>query len=223
MASPAPSPNIRWPTGPRFADYRRPIPTGPMACGRSTAQVAQDIEDAKAQGKLLQTGLRHGHTFLQLCDLRGDQVLMYDMADDDPRLRWLIALLEEFNLAIVERDLAVGVEWMSYPEDLGTKPGRWCRPGIFASTSGPATSGLMRRAGRRLRRPHALRRRHPPAGGRHAEAGVQVDRTCRTWSTASTGSRRALPARCASTWTSTASRSPSAARPRRSMRSSARR
>ena len=93
--------------------------------------VKRDIEDHRAQGKLLQTGLRHGHTFMQLCDIRGYEALMFDMADGEPRLRRLIGLLEDFNLALVERYLAAGAEWMSFPEDLGMQIGPMLSPGHF--------------------------------------------------------------------------------------------
>ena len=130
-----------------FADYRAPDPDRTDGLWPvNWAQVAQDIEDAKAQGKLLQTGLRHGHTFLQLCDIRGYQALMYDMADDDPRLRRLIAMLEEFNLAVVERYLAAGAEWMSYPEDLGMQVGPMVSPRHFRKYIRPSYQRLMRPA-----------------------------------------------------------------------------
>ena len=130
-----------------FADYRRPIPTGRTACGRSTGRRSpRTSKTRKAQGKLLQTGLRHGHTFLQLCDIRGYQALMYDMADDDPRLRRLIAMLEEFNLAVVERYLAAGAEWMSYPEDLGMQVGPMVSPRHFRKYIRPSYQRLMRPA-----------------------------------------------------------------------------
>lgn len=130
-----------------FADYRAPDSDRTDGLWPvNWAQVARDIENAKAQGELLQTGLRHGHTFLQLCDLRGYQALMYDMADDDPRLRRLIAMLEEFNLAVVERYLAAGAEWMSYPEDLGMQVGPMVSPRHFRKYIRPSYQRLMRPA-----------------------------------------------------------------------------
>jgi hypothetical protein len=40
--------------------------------------IARKISQSKAQDELVQTDLRHGHTFLQLCDIRGYQNLIFD-------------------------------------------------------------------------------------------------------------------------------------------------
>lgn len=130
-----------------FEDYRPPDPDRTDGLGPvDWAQVAWAIREHKAQGKLLQTGLRHGHTFLQLCDLRGYQALMFDMADDEPRLHRLIAMLEEFNLALVQCYLAAGAEWMSYPEDLGMQAGPMLSPRHFRKYIRPSYGRLMRPA-----------------------------------------------------------------------------
>ena len=42
--------------------------------------------ELKAEGKSFKCGLRHGHTFLQLCDLRGYENLLFDMMDEEPKL-----------------------------------------------------------------------------------------------------------------------------------------
>jgi hypothetical protein len=110
------------------------------------AAVKRDIAEHRAQGTLLQTGLRHGHTFMQLCDIRGYEALMYDMADREPRLRRLIRMLEDFNLALVERYLAAGAEWMSYPEDLGMQVGPMVSPRHFREYIRPSYQRIMRPA-----------------------------------------------------------------------------
>ena len=46
--------------------------------------------------------LRHGHTFLQLCDLRGYENLLCDMMDEEPLLDELIDELTEVNLTLVK-------------------------------------------------------------------------------------------------------------------------
>jgi uroporphyrinogen decarboxylase len=71
----------------------------------------------------------HGHTFLKLTDLRGYQNLLYDMTDEEPRLERLIAMLEEFNLRLVQNYIRVArVEWMGYAEDLGMQIGPMISP-----------------------------------------------------------------------------------------------
>jgi len=94
-------------------------------------QTKNDMEDAKKRGDLAIAGLRHGHTFLQLCDIRGYENLMFDMADDEPRLSKLIGMVEDFNLALVKRYINAGAEWISYPEDLGMQSGPMISPDFF--------------------------------------------------------------------------------------------
>jgi uroporphyrinogen-III decarboxylase len=130
-----------------FDDFRAPDPDqtdglGPVDWTAVAASIARD----RAAGRLAQAGLRHGHTFLQLSDLRGYQALMFDMADDDPRLGRLIALLEEFNLAVVQRLIAAGAEWMSYPDDLGMQVGPMIPPRYFRKYITPSYRRLMQPA-----------------------------------------------------------------------------
>lgn len=108
--------------------------------------IARDLQRAKAEGDLVLAGLRHGHTFLQLCDIRGYQALMFDMADDEPRLWRLIEMLEAFNLAVVESYIAAGAEWMSYPDDLGMQAGPMISPRHFRKYITPSYRRLMRPA-----------------------------------------------------------------------------
>ena len=77
----------------------------------------------KANGGSFRGGLRHGHTFLQLCDLRGYENILCDMMDEEPLLDELIDELSEFNLALVKRYIENGCDSMSYPEDLGMQVG----------------------------------------------------------------------------------------------------
>jgi uroporphyrinogen decarboxylase len=130
-----------------FEHYRAPDPDqtdglSPIDWNR----VAQAVCESKAQGKLVQTGLRHGHTFLQLCDLRGYMALMYDMADDEPRLWRLIGMLEEFNQSLIQRYVRLGAEWVSYPEDLGMQVGPMLAPRHFRKYIKPSYQRLMRPA-----------------------------------------------------------------------------
>jgi hypothetical protein len=94
-------------------------------------QVEEDMSVMKKRDGLAVAGLRHGHTFLQLCDIRGYENIMFDMADEEPRLARLVGMVEEFNLALVKRCVAAGAEWMSYPEDLGMQNGPMISPDFF--------------------------------------------------------------------------------------------
>lgn len=104
------------------------------------------MEAEKAAGGLSAGALRHGHTFLQLCDLRGYENLMYDFQDEDPRIFQLIELVEAFNMEIVRRYLDMGVDRMGYAEDLGMQVGPMLSPAHFRTYIKPVYQRLMRPA-----------------------------------------------------------------------------
>jgi hypothetical protein len=109
-------------------------------------EIAEDYRYQRTNGELTQAALRHGHTFLQLCDIRGYQNVLFDMADDEPRLRKLIQMLEDFNLALVHKYVKLGVEWMSFPEDLGMQFGPMLSPKQFREYIKPSYQRLMKPA-----------------------------------------------------------------------------
>jgi len=104
------------------------------------------IEKEKAEGKMTSAGLRHGHTFLQLCDLRGYENLLFDFADEDPRIDRLIGQVEQFNREIVRRYLDLGVDMMCYADDLGMQKGPLLSPAHFKRYIKPAYRRLMKPA-----------------------------------------------------------------------------
>jgi uroporphyrinogen decarboxylase len=89
----------------------------------------------------------HGHTFLKLADLRGYENLLCDMADEEPRLLRLIAMLEQFNLALVRNYVQKAkVEWMGYGEDLGMQTGPMLSPAHFRRYIKPSYRRVVRPA-----------------------------------------------------------------------------
>ena len=112
---------------------------GPHDWGKTAERYAR----CRREGLLREGGLRHGHTFLQLCDIRGYTNLMLDMMDNEPRLTRLIRMVEEFNLGVVTRCLQLGAEWMSYPEDLGMQTGPMISPDLFRTYIKPSYERLM--------------------------------------------------------------------------------
>lgn len=112
-----------------FADYDPPDPAGGEGMGNYLGSAVAAAADGG--GRLVRGSLRHGHTFLQLCDLRGYTNLMYDMADGEPRLARLAGMVADFNEAIVRRQLADGAGWMGYPDDLGMDTGPLLSPAHF--------------------------------------------------------------------------------------------
>jgi len=130
-----------------FASCRFPDPEvctgiGPIDWMKTNTEIAA----ARACGELTWGGLRHGHTFLQLCDLRGYQNLMFDMADDEPNLHILLEKLEAFNLHTVNRYLDAGVDVIGYGEDLGMQKGPMVSPAFFREFIKPSYQRLMKPA-----------------------------------------------------------------------------
>lgn len=107
-----------------FESYQAPDPEQCMGIGPvNWEEIARSVAKAKAEGRFTGGGLRHGHTFLQLCDIRGYENLLFDMEDEESMLWKLIELVERFNAAIVDKYLAMDVDMMSYAEDLGMQVG----------------------------------------------------------------------------------------------------
>ena len=103
----------------------------------------KEMVQAKKAGGLACAGLPHGHTFLRLCDMRGYENLMFDMADEEPLLWDLISLNENFNLALIERYLRAGANFISYAEDLGMQVGPMLSPDHFRTYIKPSYQKLM--------------------------------------------------------------------------------
>lgn len=107
---------------------------------------AETWRKMKAEGKGFKGTLRHGHTFLQLCDLRGYENLLCDMMDEEPLLDELIEQLTEFNLALVKKYVENGCSSMAYPEDLGMQIGPMLSPDMFERYIKPAYQRIMKPA-----------------------------------------------------------------------------
>jgi uroporphyrinogen decarboxylase len=110
------------------------------------AEVAEHIATAESEDRVARGGLRHGHTFMQLADIRGYQGLTYDMVDGEPRLWRLIEMVEAFNTGLIERYLALDVQVMAYPEDLGMQVGPMVSPPHFRKYIQPTYERMMRLA-----------------------------------------------------------------------------
>ncbi|MBU0754924.1 MAG: hypothetical protein KJ645_07270 [Planctomycetes bacterium] len=127
-----------------FEGFVSPDPEHESGIGPVDWKAVEDsFAFAEREGRLKWGGLRHGHAFLQLCDLRGYENLLYDMADEEPRLQKLVDQVEAFNMKIVERYLGLGVEWLSYPEDLGMQKGPMLSPDMFRRYIKPVYQRLM--------------------------------------------------------------------------------
>jgi hypothetical protein len=104
------------------------------------------IRHQKEQGQLASGALPHGHNFLRLQYLRGYENLVFDMADDEPRLYELIGMVESFYLYIARRYASLGVDMISYAEDLGMQQGPMLSPELFRRFVKPTFARVMRPA-----------------------------------------------------------------------------
>lgn len=130
-----------------YDTWKRPDPSVCTGIGPiSWTQKKAEIEQKRANGDFIEAGLRHGHTFLQLCDLRGYENMIYDMVDEEPRLLKLIEDVETFNMGIIERYLDMGVDQMDYAEDLGMQAGPMISPKHFLKYIKPSYRRLMKPA-----------------------------------------------------------------------------
>lgn len=115
-----------------YGTYRLPDPehsTGLVPI--DWAAFREEVRRQKMRGEAAYGDLRHGHTFLQLVDLRGYEDLLMDMADEEPLLEDLICRLEAFNLAQIRHFLEAGVDIVRIPEDLGMQVGPLLSPDHF--------------------------------------------------------------------------------------------
>jgi uroporphyrinogen-III decarboxylase len=106
-------------------------------------RIREEIASIRQKGQYPVGSLEHGHAFLRLSYLRGYERLLYDMADGDHRLRWLIEMVETFSLGIVQRYVDMGVAMMRYPEDLGMQRGPMLAPRHFREYIKPVYERLM--------------------------------------------------------------------------------
>lgn len=128
-----------------FPSYRLPDPDKCMGIGSvdwdKLAAEAKSTPDELHIG-----GLRHGHTFLQLCDIRGYENLLYDMYDEEPLLWELIDMVESFNMEIVRHYIDMDYDVISYAEDLGMQQGPMLSPDFFRKYIKPSYTRLMKPA-----------------------------------------------------------------------------
>jgi len=128
-----------------FDSYVFPDPEKQMGIGPvDWEKEKQRIDALHARDELATGSLRHGHTFLQLSDLRGYSNLLFDMADEEPKLFELIEGVENFNHAIVRRYLEMGVDMFGFPEDLGMQVGPMLSPEMFRKYIKPSYTRMMK-------------------------------------------------------------------------------
>lgn len=118
-----------------WADYKKYVFPDPDACTGigpiDWNQTTAAIHKKSSNGEFTKIGLRHGHTFLQICDIRGYENILIDMEDEEPLLADLLERITQFNLRIIEHCLETGADMISIPEDLGMQQGPMLLPNNF--------------------------------------------------------------------------------------------
>ena len=128
-------------------DYKFPDPSVCTGIGKiNWEQERERIASAKGAGLLTTGGLRHGHSFLQVCDIRGYEQVLFDMEDEDPHFTKLLDKITEFNLKIIQNYLAMDVDIITYAEDLGMQQGPMLSPANFEAFFSPLYHRLMQPA-----------------------------------------------------------------------------
>ena len=131
----------------KFDNYQIPDPGKCIGLGPiDWEKEKKRIEGMKSEGSLTMMGLRHGHTFLQLCDIRGYQEAIFDMQDEEPMLRVLLDKIVEFNTYIIQQYADMGVDVLTYAEDLGMQNGPMLSPNNFREYILPCYERMLRPA-----------------------------------------------------------------------------
>ena len=128
-----------------FGSYSFPDPECCMGIGPiDWRSFKADIAAARSRGELTVGKLRHGHTFLQLCDMCGYENLLYAMVDEEPALDDLLRGVSDFNCVLIRKFLEADVDMVKIPEDLGMQKGPMLSPEHFRQYIKPAYRRMMK-------------------------------------------------------------------------------
>jgi len=126
--------------------YHPPDPLREAAFGkRDWAAVARGVQAQKARGDLaVGGGLMHGFMYMRLYYLRGFANLMIDLAIGDPRLAQVIAMVENYNSAVIHKYIELGAEYMSFGDDLGLQTSLPMSPEMWRQYIKPSYGRMFR-------------------------------------------------------------------------------
>ncbi len=101
------------------------------------------VERARKDGKVVSGGFPHGFLFMRLYYLRGFENFMIDVATGDSRLKELIEVVQSFNRTLLRKWLEIGVDVMTFGDDLGAQKSSVLSPKDFRRWIAPGYRELM--------------------------------------------------------------------------------
>lgn len=127
-----------------LSSYRSPNPAAGPDRGGTWEEAAKRAAEARAAGLVVRQGPAHGFFLMRLEYLRGFENLMVDIATADERLPRLIELVAGYQREQVKQWLALGVDVLELPEDLGTQTSSFISPRAFEKWAAPTYRELIR-------------------------------------------------------------------------------
>lgn len=129
----------------RLKEYTPPDPMKDDVFGpRDWDRAKQWMDEARARGDLPSGGLPHGFMYMRLYYIRGFENLMMDIATGAPHLRDLIAMVEEYNVAVVRRFVDLGAEYMLFGDDLGLQKSLPMSPRAWREVIKPSYDRILK-------------------------------------------------------------------------------
>ena len=128
----------------KYPDYRFPDPEHSTGLGSVDWDAFErEIAAQRARGEMTYGDLRHGHTFQQLCDIRGYMDALSDLTDGEWEVLDLLERLCRFNLAQIRHFIRADVDIVRIPEDLGMQNGPMISPRLFRETIKPLYQRML--------------------------------------------------------------------------------
>lgn len=112
--------------------------------------VRSGLEASRAGGDVVSYGFEHGFLFMRLYYLRGFENMMMDMASEPDRVQQLIDMIVRFYERRLERVLPMGLDLVSFADDLGMQHALTISPAMWRRYIKPAYArlfGMCRDAG----------------------------------------------------------------------------
>jgi uroporphyrinogen decarboxylase len=124
-------------------DYVWPEPNFGVRTEEQWAAEIAAVQALKDRGEVAGASTDHGILFLRLTYLRGFDNAMFDFADGDPRLQFMIDRIVDYYMKVVRYHLRRKVDFINFAEDLGTQDSTILSPADFQKWIKPAYKKLM--------------------------------------------------------------------------------